>query len=52
MNFTLPSDSRLRQDVNLLKGGYEDYAQQAKFISEENQRNDQRLRDNFLKKNI
>lgn len=44
MKFTLPSDSRLRADVILLKNGYEEYAQQAKMSLEEIQRNDKKLR--------
>ncbi len=51
MNYTLPSDSRLRWDVLLFKNGYEDMAQQAKIQLEEIQRNDKKLREKMKNKN-
>lgn len=50
MDFTLPSDARLRWDVLLLKNGYEEWAQQAKIRLEETQRNDKKLREANYKK--
>jgi hypothetical protein len=44
MNFTLPSDSRIRYDVVLLRHGYEEFSQQAKIQLEEIQRKDKSLR--------
>jgi hypothetical protein len=44
MDFTLPSDSTLREDILLLKAGYEDYAQLAKLNLENQQRVDKKLR--------
>jgi len=52
MSFTLPSDSRFRADTILFRNGFEDYAQQAKMNMEEIQRNDRKLRENYLKKVI
>jgi len=51
MSFTLPSDSRFRADTILFRNGFEDYAQQAKMNMEEIQRNDRKLRENYLKSN-
>jgi hypothetical protein len=51
MNYTLPSDSRLRWDVLLLKNGYEEMAQQAKMQLEEIQRNDRKLREKMKNHN-
>ena len=50
MSYTLPSDSRLRSDIILLKNGHEDWAQQAKIRLEESQRADRKLRDKFRMK--
>lgn len=47
MEFMLPSDSSLREDIILLKHGYEEYAQEAKTYLEEIQRNDRNLREKF-----
>ena len=47
MNFTLPSDSSLREDIVLLRAGYEDYAQVAKMNLENIQRNDKKLRESL-----
>jgi hypothetical protein len=49
MEHTLPSDSRYRPDVILLRNNFEDYAQQAKTHLEEIQRNDEKLRNNYNK---
>jgi hypothetical protein len=43
--FTLPSDCTYREDLVLLKAGYDDYAQLAKMKMEEIQRNDKKLRE-------
>jgi hypothetical protein len=43
--FTLPSDSTFREDLLLLKGGYEDFAGLAKMKLEDIQRNDKKLRE-------
>ena len=50
MDFVLPSDSTLREDIILLKHGHEEYAQQAKTYLEESQRNDRTLREIHAKK--
>ncbi len=44
MEFTLPSDSTFREDIMLLKHGYDDYAQLAKMNLENLQRVDVKLR--------
>ncbi len=44
MEFTLPSDSTFREDVILLKHGFQDYAQLAKMNLENLQRADKKLR--------
>ncbi len=44
MNYTLPSDSRFRWDIILLRHGHEEWAQQAKIRIEEVQRSDRKLR--------
>ncbi len=44
MEFTLPSDSTFREDITLLKAGYDDYAQLAKMTVENVQRMDKKLR--------
>jgi hypothetical protein len=49
MDFTLPSDSTFREDILLLKAGYEDYAQLAKMNLENIQRADINLRKNNKK---
>ncbi len=49
MNYTLPSDSRLRWDVLLLKNGNEEWAQQAKIRLEELQRADRKSKEKFTK---
>lgn len=49
MSYTLPSDSRLRWDVLLLKNGNEEWAQQAKIRLEELQRADRKSKEKFTK---
>lgn len=51
MNFTLPSDSLLREDVLLYKKGRLDLAQYAKMMLEDIQRKDDKLRKAKVKKN-
>lgn len=45
MEFVLPSDTIFREDISLLKHGYDDLAQEAKTYLEEKQRNDRKLRE-------
>jgi hypothetical protein len=52
MSYTLPSDSRLRWDVLLLKNGYEEWAQQAKIRLEELQRADRKFREKLRQNKI
>lgn len=47
MNFTLPSDSTLREDLLLLKKGDENAAGEAKTKLEEIQRKDRKLRAEY-----
>jgi hypothetical protein len=47
MMFNLPSDSRIRDDVILLRNGYDQYSQQAKIQLEEIQRRDRKLRAKY-----
>jgi len=49
MEYTLPSDSRFREDAILLANNYEEYAGMAKMYLEENQRNDKNLREKYKK---
>jgi hypothetical protein len=48
--FTLPSDSSFREDLLLLKAGYEDYAGLAKMKLEDIQRNDRKVREKYAAK--
>jgi len=45
MEFVLPSDTLFREDISLLKHGFDDLAQEAKTYLEEKQRNDRKLRE-------
>jgi len=47
LNYTLPSDSLIRDDLLFLKAGYVEQAQQAKINLEERQRNDKKLREKY-----
>jgi hypothetical protein len=49
MEYTLPSDSRFREDLNFLIGEDETNAQLSKEKLEEIQRGDRKLRENFEK---
>jgi hypothetical protein len=50
MDFILPSDSTVREDIILLKHGYQDLAQEAKSYLEEKQRYERKLREKNRKK--
>jgi hypothetical protein len=49
MEYTIPSDSRFRPDVILLKLGQNDFAEQEKTNLEEIGREDAKLREQFSK---
>jgi len=49
VEYTLPSDSTLREDLLFLKSGNEDQAQKEKIRLEDAQRNDRKLREKYVK---
>jgi hypothetical protein len=52
MDYILPSDTTLREDITLLKHGFDDLAQEAKTYLEEKQRHDRKLREMNKKLNV
>jgi len=52
MDFVLPSDTILREDITLLKHGFDDLAQEAKTYLEERQRHDRNLREKNQKSSM